>query len=256
MNAILQDVTSGLEAGTRTAEDTEYIRADTLAKIDKMKKKISRLYTLIGGDPTAQNAVAVLRDHKEYLTHRTNAMNVLLRIRNKGFGRRQEVEQIQRPHMREVNSECQYVPQSPPTLIYCSEHKLYREMETHVKKRESSLKSDVNKYNSHCKRLADLINKGKAPAGAVAPIQLQFEDVVIMDVDSDVWLDLGLSDEDGTDLARWMRDANVRKGIKWLQQRDRCEEETRRLMAERRALHKWFTEEWQKHKNALDRASS
>jgi hypothetical protein len=36
----------------------------------------------------------------------------------------------------------------------------------------------------------------------------------------------------------------VRQGIKNLLELDRCEEEERRLLKERKAMHEWMVEEW------------
>lgn len=253
LNDTLKSLTEDLVGNTSTAEETNAIREDILGKITKLRTKINNLHSVLGSDASARNAKTMLRIYKEYLTHRMNALNLLLRIRDKGLSRRQEVEQIQRPHMREINSWVVIL-----NILRRSndvpEHKLYREMETNVKKREPSLKSDVNKYNVHCNRMSELIRKGKAPPNAIAPTQLQLEDVLSMDVDSDIWLELGLSDEDEAAVGRWMRDAEVRKGIKWLQQKDRCKEEMDRIFSERRALHHWFAEEWEKHKEAVSRA--
>ena len=105
------------------------------------------------------------------------------------------------------------------------------------------------KYNDRCRALADLIAKGNAPAGAVAPKSLNYEEVITLDVDSDMWVETGLVDDEET--SRWMRDEQIRKGIKWLQLKDRCVEEQRRLKLERHALQHWFSEEWEKHQAAL-----
>jgi hypothetical protein len=50
----------------------------------------------------------------------------------------------------------------------------------------------------------------------------------------------------------WLGDTGVRNGIKYLLERDRCEEEELRLRRERCALQSWVCEEWLCVENALE----
>jgi hypothetical protein len=89
--------------------------------------------------------------------------------------------------------------------------------------------------------------KGKAPLGAVAPHVIEKDNVFKLDVDDDIWQDIGLEDFDvdnPNSIPLWLGDDDVRKGIKNLLELDRCEEEERRLCKEKRALHEWMIEEW------------
>jgi len=77
-----------------------------------------------------------------------------------------------------------------------------------------------------------------------------------LDVDDDIWQDVGSTDDIDTlnSIPPWLGDENVRQGIKALLELDRCEEEERRLAAERIALQQWMKEEWLVICQALDTA--
>lgn len=69
-----------------------------------------------------------------------------------------------------------------------------------------------------------------------------------LDVDDDIWLDIGLGydddDADGSVPPLWLSNDNVRAGIRAMLDRDRCLEERKRLLDERSAMQEWFSEEW------------
>ena len=67
-----------------------------------------------------------------------------------------------------------------------------------------------------------------------------------MDVDDDIWQDIGLTDnnDEDLDIPAWLGDEHVRKGIKSLLELDRCMEEQRRLISECISMRQWLREEW------------
>jgi hypothetical protein len=90
-----------------------------------------------------------------------------------------------------------------------------------------------------------LICQKKAPLGAVKPLEIPREGIFKLDVDDDIWQDVGLnSDGDGTP-PLWLSNEKVRLGITKLLEHDRCDEEEVRLIRERGALQEWMLEEWQ-----------
>jgi hypothetical protein len=100
-------------------------------------------------------------------------------------------------------------------------------------------------YNDLCRQLQLLIRQGKAPAGAILPLDIPREGLFKLDVDDDIWQDVGLNDEHNGPAPLWLRDDAVRQGIKSMLQLDRCKEEEARLLRERKALQEWMQEEWQ-----------
>lgn len=72
-----------------------------------------------------------------------------------------------------------------------------------------------------------------------------------LDVDEEIWQDLGLEDQDHTSLAPWQVDADVRAGIRYMLERDRCVEEEERLAHERANMQEWLVDEWDAAEGAL-----
>ncbi|KAK7032693.1 hypothetical protein R3P38DRAFT_2520826 [Favolaschia claudopus] len=112
-----------------------------------------------------------------------------------------------------------------------------------IKRREPTISRLVKAYNEACKKITALINAKKAPVGAIPPRELPAKGIYQLDVDDDIWQELGLTEDDYAPL--WLRDENVRSGIRWMLQNERCDEEQHRLLRERRHLQIWFTAEWQ-----------
>jgi hypothetical protein len=100
----------------------------------------------------------------------------------------------------------------------------------------------VKAFNDLCSQLSTLVDSGDAPHGAKIPDQIQRDGLFQLDVDNDIWQDIPLDDGEG--MPRWLGDEQVREGIKWMLQLDRCNEEECRLSRERVAMQDWMTEEW------------
>jgi hypothetical protein len=90
--------------------------------------------------------------------------------------------------------------------------------------------------------MSALVDSGGAPRGAKVPDQIVRDGLFQLDVDNSIWQDIPLND--GEDMPRWLGDEQVREGIKWMLQLDRCREEEHRLLRERVAMQDWMTEEW------------
>jgi hypothetical protein len=101
----------------------------------------------------------------------------------------------------------------------------------------------VKTYNSLCDQINQLIRERKAPLGAIAPQHLSKDGLFKLDVDDDIWQDIGLDDVEGP-IPHWLGDENVRMAIKNLLELDRCQEEEVRLRMERCAMQEWMMEEW------------
>ncbi|KAI6141463.1 hypothetical protein BKA82DRAFT_4331723 [Pisolithus tinctorius] len=113
-----------------------------------------------------------------------------------------------------------------------------KKLQIHV---EGSLSTS---YNNLCLQLVALIRQGKAPQGAIAPILIQRDGLFKLDVDDDIWQDIGLEDDSVGLPPAWLADERVRLGIRSLLELKRCEEEERRLLYERKTLMEWHSEEW------------
>lgn len=99
-----------------------------------------------------------------------------------------------------------------------------------------------------------LIQQKKAPRNSVAPLKIEMEGLFELDVDDDIWLDVGIgyNEESDTVPPLWLSNEGVRTGIRAMTDRDRCVEERKRLLKERNSLQVWFNEEWQVVNKAID----
>ncbi|KIK64450.1 hypothetical protein GYMLUDRAFT_240994 [Collybiopsis luxurians FD-317 M1] len=79
---------------------------------------------------------------------------------------------------------------------------------------------------------------------ALSPKLINLDNLCNLDVDNDIWLDIGLSYDDNAPPLLWLSDENVHAGIRSLLDRDRCKEERKLLQAEHDSMQEWFSEEW------------
>ncbi|KAJ7302004.1 hypothetical protein DFH08DRAFT_919019 [Mycena albidolilacea] len=97
----------------------------------------------------------------------------------------------------------------------------------------------------------------KAPPHSMAPLPIPADHVWQLDLDDDIWQDVGLDDDEiSAEPPLWLCDEKVRSGIRAMLELDRCKEENVRLKKERCAMQVWFAEEWQVVNLALEQAES
>jgi hypothetical protein len=94
-----------------------------------------------------------------------------------------------------------------------------------------------------------LIRQQKAPIGAIPPLPISRDGIFQLDVDDEIWQDVGLEDEIA-DPPRWLADEDIRQGIRLLLDHDRCLEEEDRLRRERCVMQECMISDWM----ALQRA--
>ena len=115
------------------------------------------------------------------------------------------------------------------------DQKLHDHVEAAVKRQEPSIQKLAKTYNKLCTELQKLIETGKAPHGAVAPRPIVMDHLFALDVDNEIWQDIGLDDQNDADLTvppHWMSNDNVCVGIKALLEFDQCKEEEKHLIHE------------------------
>lgn len=130
--------------------------------------------------------------------------------------------------------------------------RLQSHTEASVKRREPGIVKLSKTYNNLCTQLEALIRQGKAPRNAVPPLPIAREGLFQLDVDDEVWQDIGLDDPNGP-LPGWLSNDGVRQGIKHVLELDRCEEEATRIMRERCVLQEWMQEEWTRVERVKER---
>ncbi|KAG6822221.1 hypothetical protein H0H92_014768, partial [Tricholoma furcatifolium] len=117
--------------------------------------------------------------------------------------------------------------------------KLHQVTRKAIAKRKPALMNAIRKFNGYCAQLAALYREEWAiPLPEPLPLQLApLRDSVLLL--QDVWITEKLGDE----APLWLRDLNVRNGIRALLKQDRCLEERRRLGIEADNLCQWFSRE-------------
>ena len=123
------------------------------------------------------------------------------------------------------------------------EQKLLDHTEASVKGRESGIQKLATSYNNLCIQMVALIHQGKAPQGSISPLPIPRDGLFKLDVDDDIWQDIGLNDDSNGLPPAWLADEKVCLGIKSLLELRHCEEENH-LLKERKVLVEWFSEEW------------
>ncbi|KAI6132563.1 hypothetical protein EDD16DRAFT_1514690 [Pisolithus croceorrhizus] len=124
------------------------------------------------------------------------------------------------------------------------EQRLQYKTEASVKQQEPGIVKLASSYNNLCLQMVGLIHKGKAPRGSNAPLLIPRDSLFKLDVDDDIWQDVGLGDDSDGVLPPWLVDEKIHSGIRSLLEWRCCEEEERHLLQERKALVLWFSEEW------------
>jgi hypothetical protein len=102
----------------------------------------------------------------------------------------------------------------------------------------------ANTYNDLCHQLTGRIASGQAPPSSAAPQPIQRNGLFKLDVDDDIWQDVGLDDEYDDRIPWWLGDEGVHSGIQALLLHDWCCKEELRLREEHCNLQQWFMEEW------------
>ncbi|KAI5980440.1 hypothetical protein EDD15DRAFT_2393533 [Pisolithus albus] len=184
---------------------------------------------------SAKTDLYLLKNNK-WLQTQTNAQALKTRIRERLCQRKFELERLERSYRNSVN-----------------ESHIQSHVESSLKRREPAILKLVSTYNNLCGELQSMIRLHKAPPGAIPPTPIPSKGIFQLDVDSDIWQDVGLG-ECHPDPPRWLADESVRKGIKLMLEIDRCNEEERRLSRERSVLQEWFSVEWLSVQTALEEA--
>ncbi|KAG1809896.1 uncharacterized protein HD556DRAFT_1428135 [Suillus plorans] len=168
-----------------------------------------------------------------YLTIRLNAHTVKTRIRDRLRQHKFELERLERSYRATVN-----------------EHKLRSNTQYSIKRREPAILKLVSTYNGLCTQLQSLIRQRRAPPSAIPPHPIAHEGIFLLNVDDEIWQDIGLND-DGMHLPAWLSDEATRSGICLQLELDRCIEEETRLMRERSVMQEWMLAEWEAVQTAL-----
>ena len=178
--------------------DLSSLLEDTQKNIKRTKKAIANKRGKLSVDGRLNLTKLV---GNEFLKGRMNALALKQRLRDRLRNRKFELANLERAYRKTVNH-----------------LKLEKNAQSQIKRKEPGLQSLVRKYNKLCVDLQKLIKAKKAPRGAVAPVVIEADSLYQLDVDDDIWQDIGLSDEyDGNHtVSEWLGNDSVRMGIRSL----------------------------------------
>jgi hypothetical protein len=182
----------------------------------------------------------------EYIRCRMNARALKYRIREKLRSRKFELERVdQFVHRKKTTGKPKRGARWMDLTAVPPDPKLKTHIEDAVKRRDPGIQELVRNYNKLCAQMASLIKRKKAPKNAIAPEPIDPKSIWGLDVDDEIWQDVGLDDAyDDQEPPLWLKDEAVRTGIKAMLELDRCLEEEPRVFHECRALRWWLSEEW------------
>ena len=137
----------------------------------------------------------------EFLKLRMKALALKQRIRDRLRQRKFELENLERAYRKTVNH-----------------LKLEKHAQSQLKRKEPGIQANAKKYNQLCSDLSKMIEKHAAPRGAIAPLSIALDGLFKLDVDDDIWQDIGLTDDldDVAGIPDWLGNDKVREGIKVL----------------------------------------
>ncbi|KAG1856153.1 hypothetical protein F4604DRAFT_1932010 [Suillus subluteus] len=98
--------------------------------------------------------------------------------------------------------------------------------------------------------LQSLIRQQRAPPSAIPPHHIAHDSIFLLNVDDEIWQDIGLHD-DGMHPPAWLSDEATRSGIRLQLELDRCIEEETCLRRERSVMQEWMLAEWEAVQTAL-----
>ncbi|KAK7461154.1 hypothetical protein VKT23_009081 [Stygiomarasmius scandens] len=200
-----------------------------LERFNTTKVKLDKKERALGANEKTQLHLWV---KSQYINKCMNAKAILTRLRERLRSRKFELDRVERSCRKQRN-----------------ERRLHEHTEDSVKQWDPSIQQLAQKYNRLVKEIKDLIIIRKAPRNAVAPQPIDISKLFNLDVDDEIWQDIGLNYDEANDQGTlpqpWLADENVQKGIRAMLELDRCEEEEERLAVERKAMRTWFEEEWE-----------
>ncbi|KAG2341701.1 hypothetical protein BDR05DRAFT_976848 [Suillus weaverae] len=134
-----------------------------------------------------------------------------------------------------------------------AEHKLHVNTQHSIKRQEPSILKLVSTYNGLCSQLQSLICQHRAPPYAVMPHIIPCDGIFLLDVDDEIWQDVGLDDDTMAPPA-WLSDDAIRNGIRFQLEVDQCMEEEARLMHGWAVIQEWMLVEWEAIQGASNNA--
>lgn len=220
-------VVSGNYTDDLDIEQLQVQLASAKISLEQLQSSIKKKRDSLGVDGRA--SLAKLKDNK-FLHLRMKASALKNRIRAHLRDRKFELERLERAYRHTTSNE----------------DKVQSHIQKQVKRHEPGVVQLASKYNKLCADMAALKANGGAPKQSIIPSKIEREGLFKLDVDDDIWQDIGLNEDDFEGvIPAWLGDEPTRQGIKAMLEKDRCLEEEQRLSLERCSLQEWLMSEWE-----------
>ncbi|KAG1723154.1 hypothetical protein EDB19DRAFT_1953265 [Suillus lakei] len=135
------------------------------------------------------------------------------------------------------------------------ERLLHTNTQHSIKRQEPTILKLVSTYNGLCTQLVSLIHQRRTPPSAIPSHPIGREGIFLLDVDDEIWQDVGL-DDNGMHPLAWLLDEATRSGIRLQLEVDWCVEEETRVMQERSVMQEWMLAEWDAIQTVLQDAAN
>ena len=120
--------------------------------------------------------------------------------------------------------------------LLCTGTKLHQQTRKAISKRKPALMAAIRKFNKYCDTLTRLAKSETGnptvPRPLTSNLEMLRDDPYLME---DVWVSPAMQEA-----PPWLTDSKVRKGIRAMLKRDRCEEERRHLGRDSDGMCRWF----------------
>lgn len=152
--------------------------------------------------------------HSVYINERMNARAIKERLRQLLRDRKFELTIVERVARRHTNAQ-KTGTHTQSAITHCAKNII----------------AILQQYNTSCAVLTKMIKSKRVPKHTVAPLPIPAECLFCLDVDDEVWQDIGLDDmhPDATLPPKWLSDINIWEGIRGMLELDRCIEEKGQL---------------------------
>jgi len=138
--------------------------------------------------------------------------NKFLQLRMNALALKQHIQE----HLCYCKFELENLEHAYQTTV--NQKKLTQHAKKQVKWKEPGIQALAQNYIKICSQLTNLIDKKKAPLGAISLLPIEAARLFKLDVDDDIWQDIGLTNDvdEQNSIPPWLGDENVWEGIKSL----------------------------------------
>ncbi|EIW86108.1 hypothetical protein CONPUDRAFT_42338, partial [Coniophora puteana RWD-64-598 SS2] len=203
--------------------DTTLNLEEERARCGRLKHSLSKLKAALGLE--GRRKLGDMRRNK-YLHTRMKALALKTRIRDKLRHRKFELSKLERAYRQTLN-----------------EQRLHDHTAQSVKRKEPSIAQLVKRYNDLVIKLKKIKDDDRSLSHVVVPHFINSEGIFALDVDDNIWEDVGLHEGEANPPA-WLGNEKVREGIRHMLAYDRSVEEVARLSNERARLQEWTLVTW------------